>query len=114
VPAVWWWCQSPLPAGAGHGRAGLDVAPGPDAAAGLDAVPLLSQVTEKSSPLAMAAGVASVAPGRRDHGQLRGPAPASAALFIIALAKFTVPKLDSGNAMFVSLGASAMISAEPS
>ena len=62
----------------------------------------------------MAEGVASVAPATETMVSSVGPAPASAALLIIALAKFTVPKLDSGNAPFVLLGASAMISAEPS
>ena len=38
----------------------------------------------------------------------------SGAVSATALLKFTVPKLDSGSTLLASLGASAMISAEPS
>src|SRR5450631_1885553 len=81
---------------------------------GLAAVPLPSQAIEKSAPLVTADGVASVTPAAETMVSSVGLAAASAALLTIALVRFTVPKLDSGSTPLVSLGASAMISAEPS
>ena len=83
-------------------------------AAGLAAVPLLSQVTEKALPLVIADGVASVTPAAETMVSPAAFALPSGALLTAALLKFTVPKLDSGSTLLVSLGASAMISAEPS
>ncbi len=84
------------------------------AAAGPAAVPLLSQVMEKALPSVIADGVASVTPPAETMVSPAAFALPSGAWATAALLKFTVPSLDSGSTLLASLGASAMISAEPS
>jgi hypothetical protein len=70
-------------------------------------------VTAKELPLASADGVASVTPPCDTIVSDAAPESPMAAPFTVSLLNVTVPKFDSGSTV-PSLGASAMISADPS